>query len=109
MAYQELKNPIKSKCMVCKYPIIKDQSNRKYCVDCKKLQEKALKKRWQKEHYVKRYKVRICLLCSTLFNTNVSRKRYCTKACQSKAKKIRVMEEQIIRWQEKVQDLRMGK
>lgn len=106
--YRQLLNPLKTKCQICKTDIVKDQSNRKYCSDCAKKREHALKVKWMKEHYIKRFTTKICPLCSTVFNTGKGGKIYCKKSCQKIAQRITVLEKQILKNQKEIRRLRTG-
>jgi len=108
LMYQGLVNPEITKCRLCKCDIIRDQSNRKYCHDCSKIQTKMFKAKWEKLHYKKRFKVRICPICTTVFKTSVARKRYCTKSCYINNQNIQRMERQILTWQEKIRGIKSG-
>ena len=98
--------PYYIKCSVCTEKILKIYTNQKYCQLCSILRNKAMKRKWQLNHYAARYVARICPVCTELFQAGNKKKKYCRRECQKKMAKITVIEKTIIKWQNQLKVLR---
>jgi hypothetical protein len=88
MPYDGLLVKFEIKCCECKKPITRDHSNRKYCKSCAEIRTKILKKKWKREHYKRTYSTNVCVICTNLFNSKSSKKKYCSAGCEYKQRKI---------------------
>jgi len=98
--------PLVTKCRICRKEIIKDTGNRKYCELCAKKREQALKNKWKRTHYIKRFTTKICPICSNVFNTNSGNKTFCTIECQKRQQRIDMCEKNVLKWQNEIRRLR---
>lgn len=98
---------MESLCKVCRGVFTKKTPNSLHCESCLVIKQKAFKQKYNKFHYTKRFQVKICGICSTVFKTTSGMKAYCNKECTAKAARIRVMEKQIIIWQNKIIQLKI--
>ena len=97
---------IKSKCEICNEDIIKCSYNRKYCDSCSKIKAQSDKNRWKRENYKNKIIVKLCKLCASTYISTQEKKVYCSVKCRLNGARIGRYEEQILRLQRVIFDLR---